>query len=151
MHEWYKKYKDLPYEHLGLDPQKGIDCFNLIRYIYLKERNIEIPYTSRNFCNVPYEAWYFGIVDRPFKHFNDPQFGWKKVDIKVTEKQEPQLFDAITIILGSSNCANHCALYVGNNKIIHTMKTWGQSKDSPYGTYYRQYTEGVFRWVGIPK
>ena len=32
--KWYKKYTGFPYAHLGDNINSGIDCFNLIKYVY---------------------------------------------------------------------------------------------------------------------
>jgi hypothetical protein len=34
--EW-GRYVGIPFKHLGTDPEKGLDCFNLLKYIYKKE------------------------------------------------------------------------------------------------------------------
>ena len=44
--KWYKKYTGFPYAHLGDNINSGIDCFNLIKYVYKIELNIEIPYDT---------------------------------------------------------------------------------------------------------
>ena len=49
---WYEKYVGFPYVHLGDDPKSGIDCFNLIRYVYKNELDIDIPYDTTDFCDI---------------------------------------------------------------------------------------------------
>jgi len=144
MKSWYNNYEGIPYKHLGDDPKKALDCFNLIKYIYLKELNIRIPYNTSNFCDCPFEDWYNGLSGAPFSNFNDPQYGWKK------NFSKPNIYNAILISLGSTNCANHCAIYVGNNRILHTMQDIGHSRIAVYGKYYEQYTEGIYEWVDMP-
>ena len=56
--KWYNKYTGFPYRHLGEEPIDGIDCFNLCTLIYKKELGIEIPYRTRDFCNIVDEDWY---------------------------------------------------------------------------------------------
>ena len=51
--------------------------------------------------------------------------------------------------IGSTNVTNHCALYLGDNKILQTMIdkiSW----IAPYGRYYKNYTIGMFKWIGMP-
>jgi len=138
--EW-DKYVGCPYKHLGLDPKKGIDCINLIIHIYKEELGIEIPYTSRDWCNIVDEYWYQNIHEDYFKKGSSKSYGWKRV-------KEPKEFDVITMVLGSSTITNHCAIYIGHNKILHTFQNH-KSHTSVYGNYFKQYTMGVYRWIGL--
>ena len=139
MSNWYDKYTGLPYKHLGYDPIEGIDCFNLCKYVYKQELDIDIPYFASDYCNIVDDDWYAKTHDQfILKAANDPSLGWVKVP-------EPKLYDIIVMSLGSTHVANHCALYVARNKMLQTMlkhKSW----IAPYGTYYKQYTVGVYRW-----
>ena len=139
-----KKYEGIPYKHLGTDIKNGIDCFNLSRYILVNELGYTIPYFSYDFCSDEEESWYSKITNNPmYKVANDLNKGWKKVSIK-----DMEAFDIIIMSLGSTNCINHCALYLGNNKMLQTMvghKSW----ITRYGSFYKNYTEGVYRWIGL--
>jgi cell wall-associated NlpC family hydrolase len=137
----WEKYIGIPYKHLGIDPKKGLDCLNLIKYIYKEELNIELPYTTRNFCDILDENWYSRTHERYFDDSKIFANGWEK-----TNTLEP--FDAITMVMGTSSITNHCALYIGNNRIIHTIQNH-KSHIAVYGSYYKQYTMGVYKWVGM--
>jgi cell wall-associated NlpC family hydrolase len=60
---WYKKYVGFPYKHLGEDPISGIDCFNLCTLIYKQELEIDIPYRTKDFCNIIDEDWYSKLMN----------------------------------------------------------------------------------------
>lgn len=137
----WDKYVGLPFKHLGLVPDTGIDCFNLIKHIYKKELNIELPYTTRNFCDIIDENWYSRTHERLIDNVSTTKYGWEK-----TDKLEP--YNVITMTMGSSNITNHCAIYIGNNKILHTLQNH-KSHIAVYGSYYKQYTMGIFKWVGM--
>ena len=139
--KWYNSYTDFPYKHLGNDTETGIDCFNLCRLVYEKELNITIPYTTDYFCKIVDEDWYQKTQERYFELGGTESYGWKKVS-------EPKVYDVITMSLGSTNVTNHCALFVGDKKILQTMikhKSW----IAPYGNYYKQYTTGIYRWKDL--
>jgi|TARA_Y100001963_G_C6735054_1_gene425956 cell wall-associated NlpC family hydrolase len=139
---WYSKYLGLPYIHLGDNPKTGIDCFNLCRLIYKEQLNIDIPYDTADWCNIVDEDWYSKTHDRPFERGSTAAFGWEKV-------KTPEKFNVITMSIGVTNVTNHCALYIGNNRMIQTMidkKSW----IAPYGSYYKTYTMGIFKWIGMP-
>lgn len=141
MNNWYDAYIGFPYQHLGNDPQTGIDCFNLCKLVFEKELNIFLPYSTHDFCNIVDENWYQKTHERLFDNFKDKSLGWEKVYI-------PRKYDIILMSLGSTHITNHCALYVDSGKILQTMidrKSWV----APYGRYYEQYTTGIFRWKDL--
>ncbi len=139
MTKWYDKYLNIPYKHLGNDPKSGMDCFNLCRYIYNEETGINIPYFSFDRCNIVDDDWYNKTSDSIFENSALADNSWKRVS-------EPKKFDFILMSIGSTNISNHCAMYLENNKMIHNMidrPSW----ISPYGSYYQQYTTGLYRWT----
>ena len=125
---WYNSYTGFPYKHLGDDIETGIDCFNLCRLVFRNELNIDIPYTTSDFCNIIDEDWYTKTHTQfMLDGFNNPDLGWEKV-------KTPQVYDIIIMSLGSSHVVNHCAIYVDLNKMLQTMinhKSW----IAPYGRY----------------
>lgn len=139
---WFDKYVGIPYKYMGTTPKNGLDCFNLCAYILKKECLYDIPYISSDFCNIADDAWY-NKTNQSFFHLaideKRPDFLWNRV-INI------RCFDVILLSIGDTNVANHCALYLGTNKIIHTMQNRA-SFVSPYGNYYKQYTVGVYRWA----
>ena len=137
----WTKYIGFPYKHLGLEPKTGIDCFNLIKYVFLKEFGIDFSYSTRDLCNIIDENWYYKTHEAFFTEDNILSRGWEK-----TEILEP--FNAVTMVMGTSNITNHCALYIGNNRIIHTLQNH-KSHIAVYGNYYKQYTVGKYKWTGL--
>lgn len=142
---WYDKYTGLTYKHLGDDLNSGIDCFNLIKVIYKVKLNIELPYSTSDFCDDNKESWYCNSDNtkfiNPFTEFANPDRGWNKV-------KDPRIFDVAIMTLGSTNIINHCALFVESNKILNIMiekKSWVTN----YSRYYRQYTDGIYRYNKI--
>jgi|TARA_R110001592_G_scaffold54396_7_gene166459 cell wall-associated NlpC family hydrolase len=140
--KWYNKYVDYPYQHLGDDPETGIDCWNLCMYIYKDHLDIDFKPRSWDFCNIVDEDWYNKTTDRfyeeGFKKFSD---AWTKVS------GEPQLYDIVLMSIGATNVSNHCAIIVDRNRILQTMLEH-VSWVAPYGNYYKQYTTGIYRWNG---
>ena len=58
-------------------------------------------------------------------------------------------FNIITMSIGATNVTNHCALYLGKNKMLQTMidhKSW----IAPYGRWYKNFTVGIYKWIGMP-
>lgn len=143
---WYLKYLDLPYKHLGENPNTGIDCFNLVGLVYRNELRIDIQKTTKDFCSNESVVWYeqivIGPLSNPFNQFTSSEWGknWEKIKVG-----EQKVFDVITIFLGSSNVVNHCALVIEPNRVLNIMidkPSWV----APYGRYYQHYTDGIYRW-----
>ena len=111
--KWYEKYIGFPYVHLGDDPKSGIDCFNLIRYVYKNELDIDIPYDTTDFCDILDEQWYSKTHESWIDEAATIKYGWERVT-------KPEIFNVITMNIGSTNVTNHCALYVDKNRILQT-------------------------------
>ena len=139
--KWYEKYVGFPFIMFGNNPKTGIDCANLIKYVYKHELEIDFPYESTDFCNILDDNWYNKTHDKPFEKAGTWEHGWEKVTTL-------DIFNVITLTIGSTNCSNHCALYVDKNRILQTM-TEHESWIAPYGRYYRQYTTGIYKWNPI--
>ena len=136
-----EKYLNIPFKHLGVSLTTGIDCFNLIREFYSNELSILIPYTTRTWCNIIDENWYYKTHQELVKNVTKEEYGWKPID-----SVEP--YCLITMCIGTSTITNHCAMYVGNNKMLQTLQNT-QSHLAEYGRFYKQYTTGIYRWIGI--
>jgi cell wall-associated NlpC family hydrolase len=141
MNKWYEKYTGFPYKHLGNSITDGIDCFNLCKLVYKNELSIDIPYLTSDFCNIVDENWYTKTHDQFMLKAATTEYGWTKVS-------EPKIYDVIVMSLGSTHVANHCALYVDTNRMLQTMLQH-TSWIAPYGSYYKQYTVGVYRWKSL--
>jgi cell wall-associated NlpC family hydrolase len=156
MQVWYNKYVGLPYKHLGTDPKTGIDCFNLCKLIYKERLDIDIPYTTNDFCNIQdATAWYKGFTDFPMERAATQQYGWNRIEKGRTWSEVLQLYDLVLMKMGSTNCVNHCAIVVDTvgkyKKLLHTMMDNPDgSWVAPYGkSYESNYTELVVRWIGL--
>jgi cell wall-associated NlpC family hydrolase len=144
MTAWYNKYTNAPYKHLGQDLVKGIDCFNLCSLVLKQECGISVGLSTMDFCNIIDDDWYLKtnepLIENATK-LNYPNFSWLLVE-------EAKPFDILTMSIGSTNITNHCAMYIGDNKLLQTM-IGRSSWVSTYGKYYKQYTLGIYRWNGL--
>lgn len=141
---WYSKYLNLPYKHLGQDVETGIDCFNLCALVLKQECGYTVGMTTSDFCNIVDDDWYAKVNESLLHNganTDRPDFRWKQVS-------SPEVYDVLILNIGSTNVANHCAMYVGDNKLLQIMidrPSW----ISTYGKYYKQYTLGIYRWNGL--
>ena len=144
MNNWYDKYVGFTHRHLGEDPATGIDCVNLLRLVYKEELGVEMPLTSSDFCNIVDETWYNKTTTQFFEEgikVKNGDFDWVRVDT-------PQKYDIILMSIGSTNVTNHCAMYLGDGKILQTMLN-RNSGVYPYKNWFKQYTTGIYRWKNL--
>lgn len=138
---WYKPYLDIPHKHLGDCKHTGIDCVNLCALIYREQLGVDVGVRSYSSCNIVDDDWYNKTTQQLFlQHLNSSQ-QWIQVSA-------PKCYDIILLSIGDTNIVNHCALYVGNNKILHTA-LHNRSHIAPYGRFYQQYTTGIYRWKSL--
>ena len=114
MSQWYDSYINFPCKHLGQDPATGIDCFNLCKFVFKNELDIEIPYSSHDFCKIVDSDWCNKTNRQLFLEASN-NGDWVEI-------QNLKPFDIILMSIGSTNIVNHCALYVGDNKILQTIE-----------------------------
>jgi cell wall-associated NlpC family hydrolase len=136
-----QKYLGAQFKHLGLSIDTGIDCFNLIKQFYKDELNIDIPYSTRTWCNIIDENWYYKTHEELVKNITKEQYGWKEIS-------KPEPYCLITMCMGTSTITNHCAMYIEQNKMLQILQNT-QSHVATYGNFYKQYTTGIYRWIGM--
>jgi|SRR5688572_4554953 len=140
----YNRYEGFPYKHLGNDTVTGIDCFNLCRLVLRNECKIEIPYETKDLCTDTSTNWFMHSSEFACDRFVTKELGWEVIPLS---KLKP--FDMVLMSLGSSNCVNHTAIYLGQNRIIQIMFGY-RSWLSAYASHYKNRTIKVGRWIGIP-
>lgn len=141
MKKWYDKYVGIPFADFKNDLTTGIDCVNLTITIFKNERNININTDTSELCPLIERGWYNKLSEDIMLQF----FEKYKDYFEEIDKSQLKIFDIILFSIGSTNITNHCAMYVDNNKILHTMEN-KKSWISPYGRYYKNYTIKAFRW-----
>jgi len=124
----------IPYKHCGRD-LTGLDCYGLVKFCYDKFLGIILPeYTEYT------EEWYKtkdGVLEKKLNEFSKL---WTKIEV-------PEKWDIITFNHGTKNIMNHCALYIGDDKVIHTYK------DTPVGIcrlthpYWNSKVKNIMRYV----
>jgi cell wall-associated NlpC family hydrolase len=138
---WYDNYLNIPHKHLGNSKHTGIDCVNLCSLIYKEQLGIDVGISSHEYCNIIDDDWYNKTTNQVLTNTLNNSNNWTKV---VT----PKPFDIILLSIGDTNITNHCSMYVGNNKILHTA-LHNRSHLCVYGSYYKQYTTGIYRWNSL--
>jgi cell wall-associated NlpC family hydrolase len=108
------------------------DCFGLLREFYKLQFDIEMPDFAR-----PHDFWSKGMnlyVENAYSQ------GFRPIDVHPTEWQ----FGDVFLMAIDSRTANHAAILVEDNQILHHM--YNQlSKVELYSGRFRNLTVGVYR------
>jgi len=96
----------IPYKHLGRD-ESGLDCWGLVLLFYKKIKNIELPdYTE-------YIRDWHDAGENTLQEQLDTFAGlWDKVD-------SINKHDIVIFKDKNSGIERHCAVYLGDDKILH--------------------------------
>lgn len=112
-----------------------LDCYSLAKDWYM-ERGIDLPEFQRD------ELWWEKGQNILIDNFE--RFGFTRID-----ESELKPGDAILMQSGS-DVPNHCAVYLGDNIIMHHWINRLSSRDV-YGGYFRKCATHFLRYVGVRK
>lgn len=110
-----------------------LDCYALVQDYYAEARNIKLPDYVRP------EVWF--EIGHSILLENFEGFGFKEID---AEDMEPG--DCILMQVGAT-VPNHCAVYIGDNLILHHVLDRLSSRDV-YGSFWRKVSVKYLRYVG---
>lgn len=104
------KYIGIPFVKRK-DKLDGADCFGLVRLIYREEVNTDIFKHQSDADNIR------SII---IEYMQESQKNWINV-------KNPQMFDVIAMARDPyhPNIIQHYGIYIGNGKMIHTLKELG--------------------------
>jgi proteasome lid subunit RPN8/RPN11 len=124
--------------HRDIEPLIGreysyrrLDCYSLLRDWYY-ENGIMLPDFER-----PEEEEYWKVRDDVFGR-NFSIAGFREVDSDTLQPGDMVLFRIL------SEVDNHCAVYIGDNLIIHHMRDRLSCRE-PYSSFWRRHTTRVLR------
>lgn len=115
----------------------SLDCYAVIRDWYLRERGqvLENYARSPNFWERGEDLYGRAIEPAGFR---------------VLAENEPlEVGDIVMMQTGRSTVANHAAVYIGDDMILHHVQNRLSSRDI-YGGYFKKHTIRVVRYAGHP-
>lgn len=122
---------------LGREYLHGVlDCYSLIQDWYKLKRGITLPPFERE------ELWWEKGQDYYMRNFES--FGFHKIDPKTVKEG-----DVIIMQIGKTKVANHAAIYLEGDIILHHMIDRLSSRDAygdSNGGYWRKCTVAVVRY-----
>ena len=127
-------YTDLigvPFVNRGRDKTKGLDCYGLVQEMY-KKCGVEIAEYYADFNDAE------KIQDLIISHTQG--YPWKRIE-------KPEIPCLVTFRFGSEY-VNHTAIYIGNNKFLHTRSKVGVCVDRIDNPAWKRVIEGFYRYVG---
>lgn len=111
----------------------SLDCYALVRDYYAEKRQIALKDYPRP------KNWEIEGNSIIVDNFRDCGF----VEVPASELQ---IGDVLVMQIGAA-IPNHCAIYVGDNKILHHVRGRLSGHDV-YGEYWRRVTTHTLRYVG---
>ena len=132
----FDKYIGLPYRHKGRDFD-GVDCYGLCYLIFKNEIHTILP----DFINIKYSPdWY-----RTGKNFILNELGTFDKNIWLKVNKPFKVYDGLIFYLSSKTIANHCGLYIGNNKFIHIYENTTSQIERLDSSFVKLY--GAIRYI----
>ena len=116
--------------------KRSVDCYALVKDYYEQELGISLPEYERP------EVWH--EVGRSILLENFAEFGFEQIKF---EDLQPN--DCLLMQVGAG-VPNHCAVYIGNNTILHHVDGRLSSRDI-YGEFWRNATTTCLRYTGDVK
>ena len=125
-----RQYLGIPYKYHGRDINEGVDCYGLITNFYRREFNIDLP-------DLPYRKDVklgdeFSSVESNFN-----KIGWNSAD-------KLNIYDVI--VFRNMRFIGQVALYLYNNKILHTARRTGSVLHDLSKERKRRII-GIYRWL----
>lgn len=141
------KHPTIKYDHLlGLPFIFGTnDCYEIARRVYADNTPIQLPAYAR-----PNDFW-LGVEDLYLNNFMKE--GFTQIDVPLTDLQP---LDAFLIAIPDTRqktpriITNHCAVYVGDGKVIHHYLN-RNSECVNYKGWVREFTTHVIRHKDVPR
>ena len=137
---WYNKYINIPWKKNGFS-NDGLDCYNLVRWVFKSEKNIDIVLDSDFYVTKFMNDGQYNFIDtNPFEILDEFE-SWEKATGLL------KAFDLITLRRFNTDITNHCAIYTGDGYILHTNIKKGVHLSpffSGHGWYNRMM--GSYRW-----
>lgn len=110
-----------------------LDCYELVKDYYAIKLGIELPDYVRP------EGWEHSGKSILVENF--AAFGFKRIELSDLQPGDCFLFQA------GASVVNHCAVYIGDNLILHHVRGRLSGRDV-YGGFWRKATTHVLRFVG---
>ncbi len=130
------KFDDLigvPFTNRGRDMKYGLDCYGLVKEVF-----------RRYGYNVPEYDSDFNDMERinDLITSNTKGYPWKKLD-------KPKAPCLIAIRFGSPDgIVNHTAVYIGDDRFIHTREKIGVNIDRVSSPAWRRVIVGFYEYTG---
>jgi len=124
--DWAGKYIGLPYKDACWGPDY-YDCWGLITLIYEKEFDIRVHENMTMYSDK------VGKVERMLKYISS----WIPID-------EPIIGDGMLFLV--ANRLPHCGIYVGDNRMIHTISGVSSCIQRVDNPRWKSRFEGYYRY-----
>lgn len=127
---WYNKYIDIPYLDGGRD-LNGLDCWGLVRLVYVDQFDIELPSFSQEYATAKDHERLSEIFAREKEHW--------------AAKEVPEIGDVILFkMLGTET---HVGIYIGDSKFLHIREGVNSVVESVESRLWKHRLVGYFKYA----
>ena len=125
----------VPFANRGRDPKTGLDCYGLVKEVF-RRYGYDIPeydthYHYDDMCRIN------ELISGNIKNYP-----WRKL-------KEPKAPCLMAIRFGSPDgVVNHTAVYIGEDRFIHTREKIGVNIDRISSPAWRRVIVGYYEYVG---
>ena len=123
--DWARKYIGLDYKLGAIGPDK-FDCWGLVVWIYRNEFDLDIN-----------DGIFYLTKEDRVEQLRQHIGSWIKID-------DPIPGDCILILIGGK--LPHCGVYVGDNKMIHTIDGMMSSIENVKSPRWKSRFDGYYRY-----
>lgn len=132
MNNWSDNYIELSFE-MGGRERPSVDCWGLVRLIYLENLSIDLPsYSNESIGMKTSELRRIACV------MNVGRERW-------TQVFDPSEYDAV-LLKAFGNIASHVGVMIDSDRFIHIMDGTNASIDRISGLSWRNRIEGFYRY-----
>lgn len=122
---WATKYIGRKYN------KDGADCYCLVREVLEQEACITLPDFSDQYEDAENRKQVATAIEKGIAEFR--------------QVEEPEEFDVVVLRVAAQPF--HCALYIGQGRILHTLPGHDAAIENLYSMRWKDRIEGFYRWA----
>lgn len=132
--DWTKEYIGIPFKEKGRDLDNGVDCWGLVRVVWQKEYNIDVPSYTTEYDDISRRDMIETAI-------------WDGIDDEWEEVDDPVEGDGIVLQLMGKPV--HIGVVLDDRKFLHIFKGINSVIADYTGMRWNQRIEGFYRHESV--